>query len=58
VFERPVPEARQAWIDFFHPDFDWMGHFDHLGQPDGDYLGNRIARLTFDLKTGQARIEK
>jgi hypothetical protein len=58
VFERPVPEARHAWIDFFHPDFDWMGHFDRLGQPDSDYLRNRIARLTFDLKTGQARIEK
>jgi hypothetical protein len=56
VFERPVPEARYAWIDFFHPDFDWMAHFDGRGQPDGDYLRNRIARLTFDLKSGQAQI--
>jgi hypothetical protein len=30
-FERPVPEARHAWIDFFRPDYDWMGHFDRHG---------------------------
>jgi hypothetical protein len=57
-YERPVPEARHAWFDFFRPDYEWMGHFDRHGQPDGDYLRNRIARLTFDVKTGQARIEK
>jgi hypothetical protein len=56
VFERPVPRARYAWIDFFHPDYDWMGHHDRHGEPDSDYLRNRIARLTFDLKTGQAQI--
>jgi hypothetical protein len=56
-FERPVPEARRAWLDFFRP-YDWKGHFDRHGQPDSDYLRNRIARLTFDLKTGEAQIDK
>lgn len=36
----------------------WNQAFDRHGQPDGDYLRNRIARLTFDLKTGEAQIEK
>jgi hypothetical protein len=58
VYERPVPEARRAWFDFFRPDYEWMGHFDRSGQPDSDYLRNRIARLTFDLKTGEAQVEK
>ena len=22
-FERPVPEARYAWLDFFRPDYGW-----------------------------------
>jgi hypothetical protein len=57
-YERPVPEARYAWFDFFPPDYEWMGHFDRRGRPDGDYLRNRIARLVFDLKTGQPRLEK
>jgi hypothetical protein len=57
-FERPVPEARYAWVDFFRCGYDWMGHFDRSGQPDGDYLRNRIARLIFDLKTGEAAIDK
>jgi hypothetical protein len=57
-YERPVPEARYAWLDFFRPDYGWMGHFDRHGQPDGDYLRNRIARLTFDLRTGEAQIDK
>jgi hypothetical protein len=52
VFERPVPEARHAWFDFFRPDYDW------LGQPASDYLRNRIARLTLDLKTGEAQIQR
>jgi hypothetical protein len=52
VFERPVPKARQVWFDFFRTDYDW------LGQPDSDYLLNRVARLTLDLKTGEAQIEK
>lgn len=56
-YERPVPQAKQAWFDFFRPDFVWMGHFDRRGKPDSDYMLNRIARLTFDLKTGQAQIE-
>jgi hypothetical protein len=58
VYERPVPEARRAWFDFFRPDYDWLGHLDRRGQPHSDYLRNRIARFTFDLKTGEARIEK
>jgi hypothetical protein len=58
VYERPVPEARHAWFDFFRPDDEWMGHFEPPGQPDGDYLRNRMARLTFDVNTGLAHIEK
>jgi hypothetical protein len=57
-YARPPLEARCAWFDFFRPDYDWMSHFDHRGQPDSDYLRNRIARLTFDLRTGAAQIEK
>jgi hypothetical protein len=57
-YERPPLEARYAWFDFFRPDYEWMDHFDRRGQPDSDYLRNRIARLTFDLKTGEAQVEK
>jgi hypothetical protein len=57
-FERPVREARYVWFDFFRPDYDWILHFDRHGQPDSDYLRNRIARLIFDLKTGEAVIDK
>ena len=56
VYERPPREARHAWFDFFPPDFEWDEH-EGPGGPDSDYLRNRIARLTFDLKTGEARIE-
>jgi hypothetical protein len=48
--------ARRPRFDFFRPDYEWMGHFDRSGQPDSDYLRNRIARLTFDLRTGEAQI--
>jgi len=58
VYERPVPEARHAWFDFFRSDYDWVGHFHRRGGPDGDYFRNRIARLTLDLRTGEAQIEK
>jgi hypothetical protein len=34
------------------------GHLDCHGQPDSDYRRNRIARLSFELKTGEAQIEK
>ena len=57
-YARPPLKARYAWFDFFRPDYEWMGHHDRHGQPDNDYLRNRVARLTFDLKTGQAQIEK
>jgi hypothetical protein len=57
-YARPPLKARQAWFDFFRPDYDWLVHFWPSGQPDSDYLRNRIARLTFDLRTGEARIEK
>ena len=57
-YARPPLKARYAWFDFFRPDYEWYGHWDGSGQPDGDYLRNRIARLTFDLKTGEAHIEK
>jgi hypothetical protein len=55
--ERPPPGARYAWFDFFRPDYEWMDHFDRDGQPNGDYLRNRISRLTFDLNTGRAQVE-
>lgn len=58
VFERPVPKARQVWFDFFRPYYEWYTHFDRHGQPDDDYLRNRVARLTVDLKTGAAQIER
>lgn len=58
VFERPVPKARQAWFDFFRPYYEWYVHLDRHGQPDDDYLRNRVARLTLDLKTGAAQIER
>lgn len=57
-YARPPLEAREAWLDFFRPDYEWMGHFDRSGQPDSDYLRNRIARLTFDLRTGEAQIAR
>ena len=56
-YARPPLEARHAWFDFFRPDYEWMEHLDERG-PDSDYLRNRITRLIFDLKTGEARIEK
>jgi hypothetical protein len=58
VYERPPPEARHAWFDFFRPDFEWNEHLLGGGEPDSAYLQNRIARLTFDLETGQAHIER
>jgi hypothetical protein len=57
-YERPVPGARYAYFDFFRPGYEWTKHFDRHGQPDSDYLRNRIARLTFDLRTGHAQTEK
>jgi hypothetical protein len=57
-YARPPLRARYAWFDFFRPDYEWHGHWDRSGQPDGDYLRNRVARLTFDLRAGHARIEK
>jgi hypothetical protein len=57
-YTRPPLGARHAWFDFFRPDYEWMVHFDRSGQPDSDYQRNRIARLTFDLRTGEAQIEK
>src|SRR6266567_930032 len=48
-YERPPLEARYAWFDFFRPDYEWYGHYFYdRGQPDSDYLRNRIARLTVD----------
>ena len=37
-------------------DYEWYVHFDRHGQPDDDYLRNRVARLTLDLKTGAAQV--
>ena len=58
VYERPVPEARYAWFDFFRPDYDVESYGLLCPPPGSDYLRNRIARLTFDLRTGKAQIEK
>ena len=59
-YARPPLKARYAWFDFFRTDYEWIVHVDWggSGQPDSDYLRNRIARLTFDLRTGGARIER
>jgi hypothetical protein len=57
-YARPPLKARYAWFDFFRPDYEWLVHFYPSRQPDNDYLQNRIARLTLDLRTGEARIEK
>jgi hypothetical protein len=57
-YARPPLKARYAWFDFFRPEYDWIAHFYPSGQPDSDYLRNRIARLTFDLRTGEAQIAK
>jgi hypothetical protein len=57
-YARPPRKARYAWFDFFRTDYEWMEHFYDHGQPDDDYLRNRVSRLTFDLRTGQASLEK
>jgi hypothetical protein len=57
-YARPPLEARYAWFDFFRPDYEWMDDFDRREQPDSDYRRNRVARLTLDLKTGEAQIDK
>jgi hypothetical protein len=58
-YARPPRKARYAWFDFFRTDYDWMSHsYSSDGQPDSDYVSNRIARLTFDLKTGEAQVSK
>jgi hypothetical protein len=57
-YARPPLKARSAWFDFFRTDYEWTDHLDRHGQPDDDYLRNRIGRVTLDLKTGQAQIEK
>jgi hypothetical protein len=36
----------------------WLAHIVRRGEFDSDYLKNRIARLTFDLTTGQTQIDK
>ena len=55
-FARPVPKARKVWFDFFRPYYEWDAHLDDHGQPDDDYLRNRVARLNLHLETGAARI--
>jgi hypothetical protein len=59
-YARPPLKARYAWFDFFRSDYEWIVHVDWggSGQPDSDYLRNRVARLTFDLRTGQAQFGK
>ncbi len=57
-YARPPREARYLWFDIFPPDFDWVKHFDFSNrQPDDVYRRNRIARLTFYLRRGNAFIE-
>jgi hypothetical protein len=57
-YARPPLKARYAWFDYFRPDYEWTVHFHPTGQPDSDYLRNRIARLTFDLRTGEGQMGK
>jgi hypothetical protein len=56
-YTRPPLAARCAWFDFFRPDFVWEEHLGRRG-PDADYLANRISRLTVDLRTGAAKVER
>jgi hypothetical protein len=55
-YDRPSLQAKYAWFDFFHPDYEWMDHIGRHG-PDADYLRNRISRLTVILSTGEAHLE-
>ena len=57
-YARPPRKARYAWFDFFRTNYEWMTDWDRSDQTDSDYRCNRISRLTFDLKTGQAQIER
>jgi hypothetical protein len=57
-YARPPLNARYAWFDFFRPGYEWHGQWDRHGQPDSDYQRNRISRLTLDLRTGAAQVEK
>ena len=57
-YERPPREARCAWFDFFRTDYEWMIPYYDNGPADRYYLRNRVARLTFDLKTAEAQIER
>jgi hypothetical protein len=57
-YKRPPLEASRAWFDFFRPDYEWHEHFDHRSEPGSNYQRNRISRLTVDLVTGAAQIEK
>jgi hypothetical protein len=57
-YARPPRKARYAWFDFFRTNYEWMIPYYDNGPSDRDYLHNRVARLTFDLKTGQAQIER
>ena len=45
-------------VCFFLIDFDYMAHHGPDGRGDGDYVRNRVCRLTLDLATGDARTEK
>lgn len=49
MYDRPVPEARYAWFDFYPRDYIWY-------EPDSNNEENRIARLVIDLKTWQAQV--
>jgi hypothetical protein len=57
-YERPPRKARHAYFDFFRTDYEWMIPYYDSGPAHSDYLRNRVSRLTFDLKTGQAQLEK
>ncbi len=52
VYERPVPRATCAWFDFFRCDYEPIVH------SASENRQHRVARLTFDLTTGQAQIQK
>jgi hypothetical protein len=51
-YERPVPQATCAWFDFYRCDYEPIVH------TDSENRQNRISRLTFDLKTGQAQVQQ
>jgi hypothetical protein len=55
---RAPRERRGTYGLIFLIDFDYMVHHGPDGRGDGDYVRNRVCRLTLDLATVDVRTEK